>query len=83
MDRIIDIINMWDPIEFFPLAPKDEYLDEVKKIYEYITTNKKVDPEMLAAKINDIFLKSFGEDVYKEDVTQCRVVAEKILNIKK
>ena len=29
-EKIIDIINLWDPVELFPLCPKDEYIDEVE-----------------------------------------------------
>ena len=32
MERITQIINDWDPIGFFPMAPKDEYINEIKKI---------------------------------------------------
>lgn len=31
MDRIEQIINEWDPIGLFPMAPKDEYVEEGKK----------------------------------------------------
>ena len=31
MERITQIINDWDPIGFFPMAPKDEYINEIKK----------------------------------------------------
>ena len=30
MDRIEQIINEWDPIGLFPMAPKDEYVEEEK-----------------------------------------------------
>ena len=33
MERITQIINDWDPIGFFPMAPKDEYINEIKKVY--------------------------------------------------
>ena len=36
MEKITEIINEWDPIELFPMAPKDEYIEEVKLIYEYL-----------------------------------------------
>lgn len=31
VERITQIINDWDPIGFFPMAPKDEYINEIKK----------------------------------------------------
>lgn len=33
MNEIMKIINEWDPISFFPMAPKDEYINEITKIY--------------------------------------------------
>lgn len=35
VERITQIINDWDPIGFFPMAPKDEYINEIKKISEF------------------------------------------------
>ena len=32
MKEIMNLINAWDPIGFFPLAPKDEYINEIRKI---------------------------------------------------
>ena len=32
MERITQIINDWDPIGFFPMAPKDEYINEIKNL---------------------------------------------------
>ncbi|EAC2694899.1 DUF1871 domain-containing protein, partial [Listeria monocytogenes] len=31
-EKVEKIINDWDPIELFPLAPKDEYSQEINKI---------------------------------------------------
>ena len=39
-DKIEKIINDWDPIGFFPMAPEDEYTDEISKIHEYIYSEK-------------------------------------------
>jgi len=44
MERITQIINDWDPIGFFPMAPKDEYINEIKKIiaiYKLVHWRKK------------------------------------------
>ena len=32
MDRIEAVINEWDPLGFFPMAPLDEYSNEVQQI---------------------------------------------------
>lgn len=80
MDKILLIVNKWDPIDFFPMAPKDEYINEIKKIYEYLNVSQDVTEEKLAKKINEIFLISFGSDVYVEDIEGCLTVAKDIIN---
>lgn len=83
MDIILLIVNEWDPIGFFPMAPKDEYISEVKKIYRYLNVHKNVTERELAEKINEIFLKSFGSDVYIEDTERCLNVAKDIISNQK
>lgn len=80
MNKILLIVNKWDPIGFFPMAPKDEYMSEIKKIYEYLNVSQEVTAEKLANKINEIFLSSFGSDVYVEDVEGCLKVAKEIIS---
>lgn len=79
MEKITKIINDWDPIGFFPMAPKDEYINEITRIYEYIYFSPNVQIPILAETINKIFLEAFGVDVYDEDLESCTLVAEKIL----
>lgn len=79
MKKIMEIINGWDPIGFFPMAPKDEYANEVKKIYDYMCINQNFKVDNVAKKINEIFLEAFGADVYDENIEQCMLVAKKIL----
>ena len=78
--KIIEIINEWDPVELFPMAPQDEYFEEILRIEEIILRNEKITVEGLAAKINEIFTNSFGIDVYKKSVDDCIQVAKRILN---
>lgn len=80
MDKILLVVNEWDPIGFFPMAPKDEYINEIKKIYEYFNVSQDITEEKLAKKINEIFLMSFGSDVYVEDTEECLRVAKDIIN---
>ena len=75
------IINEWDPIGLFPIAPKDEYVEEIRKIEEYIESMPNFMEEQLADKINEIFVTLFGNDVYKENVGTCIFVAKKIIEI--
>lgn len=79
MEKITKIINDWDPIGFFPMAPKDEYAIEIKKIYEYVSDNQNLKVHTLAETINGIFIKSFGADVYDQNMEKCMLAAEKIL----
>lgn len=78
--KIIEIINEWDPIEFFPMAPQDEYFGEILRIEEILLCNAKISVEELATKINEIFINSFGMDVYNKSLDDCIQVAKKILN---
>ncbi len=82
MEIITKIINDWDPIGFFPMAPKDEYVIEIKKIYEYVSGNQNLQVQTLAETINEIFVKSFGPDVYDQNMEKCMLIAEKILKKK-
>lgn len=80
MNKILMVVNEWDPIGFFPMAPKDEYIDEIKKIYKYLNENQNVTEEKLAKKINEIFIQSFGSDIYIEDIEGCLKVAKGIIS---
>ena len=79
MEKITQIINDWDPIGFFPMAPKDEYINEIKKISDFICSNHSLQIHTLAREVNKIFAETFGTDVYNEDLEQCTIVAKKIL----
>ena len=79
MEKLTQIINNWDPIGFFPMAPKDEYSDEIQLIYQYLCDNHNIDVEDLSKKIDEIFVKKFGDDIYWEDIEKCRDIAKQIL----
>ena len=81
MERITQIINDWDPIGFSPMAPKDEYINEIKKINEFVSSNCNLQACTLAQEINKIFVETFGTDVYDENLEQCTIVAKKILRV--
>lgn len=80
MDFITRIINEWDPVGFFPMAPKDEYINEITKIYRYILSDHVTEVDLLAKTINSIFIETFGRNVYHQDMEQCMSVASKILS---
>lgn len=77
---ISSAINQWDPIGLFPMAPEDEYRNEIIKIFTYLDQNPNVTEEELAQKINEIFQISFGTDVYFEDIRGCMNVAKQIID---
>ena len=74
------IINDWDPIGLFPIAPKDEYYKEIEAICLYLETTKNLGANDLAMEIDRIFTKAFGKDVYNCDARECTIISEKILN---
>lgn len=82
MEKVTKIINDWDPVGFFPMAPKDEYKNEIEKICECIHMNPNLCIQNLAETINRIFAERFGTDVYDENIETCMLIAEKILNKK-
>ena len=79
LERIKEIVNIWDPIGFFPMAPEDEYFSEIEKIYRFIFSTTHINVLVLAEKINEIFVESFGKDIYNENINQCIMIAEQIL----
>ncbi|MDF2884630.1 MAG: hypothetical protein K0R54_5199 [Clostridiaceae bacterium] len=79
-DIIRTIINDWDPIGLFPMAPGDEYISEIEKIQEVLKLNNYITIEQLAFEINNIFLKAFGDDVYTKSLNECKKIAAEIIN---
>ncbi|EHQ2300390.1 DUF1871 family protein, partial [Listeria monocytogenes] len=76
-EKVEKIINDWDPIELFPLAPKDEYSQEINKIISIVQENHNIDMNVLAKGIRKIFIDSFGENlIFKNNEDE---IAEKIL----
>ncbi|EAG5800799.1 TPA: DUF1871 domain-containing protein, partial [Listeria monocytogenes] len=55
-EKVEKIINDWDPIELFPLAPKDEYSQEINKIISIVQENPNIDMNVLGKGIRKIFI---------------------------
>ena len=72
------MIHSWDPIGLFPIAPKDEYYDEVKLIMKFVEQHKDIETEGLENEIKSIFLRMFGDDIYSGK-NQEHEIASKIL----
>jgi len=77
--KITKIINEWDPIDLFPLAPEDEYTIEIETINKIINDNTEISVENLATEIHQLFTKRFGNDVYFREQKECLKVATEIL----
>ncbi|EAC8103575.1 DUF1871 family protein [Listeria monocytogenes] len=78
-ETVEKIINDWDPIELFPLAPKDEYSQEINKIISIVIENPKIDVNVLAKRIRKIFIDSFGEKlIFKKNEGE---IAKNIISI--
>ena len=72
------VINNWDPVNLFPNAPDNEYLSEIGKIYSFIKNNKNHNFNELGQKILEIFIESFGDDLFLETLEQCKEIAYEI-----
>lgn len=77
MEKLVEIINEWDPMNLFPMAPEDEYIDEIEEIYNYIHSEQEISSDILAKKLDGIFRKAFSVD----NVYGCKETAQKILEI--
>lgn len=77
MNKILDIINEWDPIHLMSHSPDDEYINEVNMIEKELV--KINDIEVLSNKILEIFKSQFGEEDFKCDIIECRRIAKLIL----
>lgn len=80
LESVREIINDWDPIGLFPMAPDDEYEYEIKKIYEYILDNVNIGKKELASYISSTFIELFGIDSFTASDIDCLSIAEQILN---
>lgn len=77
MERLVEIINRWDPIDLMDCSPDDEYMGEIRLIAERINTN--TDYEKLANDIKEIFIQSFGESLFDRGSNECVAIAKIIL----
>jgi hypothetical protein len=75
------VIDDWDPIELLSsYAPPDEYDSESEKIYIFIKKSDAVDRICLGGIIFEVFMQSFGDDVFLKSLDECIDIAEKIIN---
>lgn len=76
------IIDKWDPIDLLPYAPHDEYEIEARLVFAEMLTPQgcQVDPERLATRIREIFIRQFGDTVFKASHEECLVIAKEIID---
>lgn len=81
-NKIMKIINKWDPIDIFPMGPEDEYIREIELIEKIIEDNSEISTTDLAIKIHQLFTKRFGNDIYLCKKEDCIKIASEILDLK-
>ena len=74
------VLNEWDPLELFPMAPLDEYMPEVIQIEEFVNRDQ-CDGEVLGLAIRELMRKRFGDDVFTKSQDECMEVAKRILTL--
>ncbi len=79
LNKITDIINEWAPIDVFPYAPKDEYINEINELVAYIESVKNCSVDTLGNKIYELFIRTLGDDVFMQSIDDCGDIAKKIL----
>lgn len=77
MNKILQVINKWDPMNFLSHAPSDEYEEEVKLINELLTQTSNVNE--VAVGIKSIFTRMFEED-FKKSYEDCLEIAKRLLD---
>lgn len=76
--HITNIINKWDPVGLFPLAPEDEYRFEIELICRYLAENNAT-AVTLGQYLHRMFTERFGSDVFLRGSAECTEIAERIL----
>lgn len=76
MNKTLQVINKWDPMNFLSHAPDNEYEEEVKLINALLKQTN--DESEIALGINSIFTKMFEED-FKKSYEDCLEIAKKLL----
>ena len=54
-ERIKEIIDGWDPYDLLDFAPDDEYSGEIRKITEYINSNKDIREDSFKEFVKGLF----------------------------
>lgn len=77
MEIVKIIIDEWDPIDLLSHAPSDEYCFEIERIYQLLQLTD--DINSIAEGIYNIFVESFGDDIFIKNMAECEQIAYKLL----
>lgn len=73
------IINKWDPVDLFPMAPEDEYKQEISDLVDICEENVEISEIELSKVIKMIFENRFGKEViFKKNELE---IAKKIISV--
>lgn len=78
MDFVKRIIDEWDPIDLLSHAPDDEYHSEIEAVQNLTRVTK--DSDELAEGIFEVFLESFGREVFNKSKDECKRIAQSLLS---
>ena len=81
MSNIKEIIDTWDPIGLFPFCPDDEYHSEISQIEAFLSEPRA--EKDLGEYTFAQFTESFGANIFQRSMTECHIIARKILEIVK
>ena len=80
MNFVKKIIDDWDPIDLLFHAPKDEYHSEIEEIQYLLSATD--DSAELAEGIFNVFLESFGKEIFNKSKEECKQIAQTLLSRK-
>lgn len=77
---IKEAIDEWDPVALLIThAPADEYDSESTRVFNKLSDLPTANIEDLSRAIFEVFVESFGRDVFTLGLGECRRIARKIL----
>lgn len=80
MDFVKRVIDEWDPIDLLFHAPDDEYHSEIEAIQHLLSITD--DSGELAEGIFNVFVDSFGKDIFNKSKEECKQIARTLLSQK-
>ena len=80
-DQIKVLIDEWDPIDLLSTgSPRDEYDAESQEIFAMIQQQNNESLLTLSRIIYDVFLLSFGKEVFQKSVEDCKPIAKLMIS---